>query len=987
MREFVTVTFILLFSNFLSAQTTIFTEDFNNNSQYSVTLGGEGNHGSNDYFQRTDGSNIGISYSSYNGTYFFAAQDIDDGGWTGSDSPSELTWSGIDISGYTDIKFKGLFASAATSKIDKADYLHVQYRIDGGAWINLIWFENDGTTYNTFFLEDTDFDGTGEGTQLHSAFAEFIKDISVTGTTLDLRITVAVNSGGEDAAFDNFRIIGTPKGPLNFTASAGGTDNIDLSWNKNSPGNIVMIAYNTSDLFGTPIDGNAYSVGDAITGGGTVIYNGGAEYFNHSGLSSNTSYYYKAWTVNASDDYSIGVTANATTEKKEPSNHVTGFSATTYGSSTVHLSWTENDGSVIPDYYLIKCSTSSNITNPIDGTEEVDDTDLSDGIGAINIIHGSTSYYWEKLSANTIYYFKIFPYTNSGSHINYKTDGTVPSANATTDTLEYLIISEVTDPSDNYRGKYVEIYNVGNSSINLTSGNYYLSRQSNGSNFADIQLLGIIAPGDTKTIAYNETEFNNAYGFNPDFASGYISGNGNDGYFLFKGGNHSSGVLIDSYGVVDSNGSSTAWEYTDSRAYRKSTVTQANSYWTASEWVIESANLDDMTPGNFPEIDDAQTISLTGEYDFTSSHSGFKMKVNSITGSDNFQVKYYKGRGPKHVTGISESNVSKFGWHFIKGSGITAINANLKFYLNDLPPNSIDEGASTIVLYKRETFGNGNFTSVGTLTYHNNETVGDQSDDWLEFDGVTGFSEYVFADNNSPLPVELTSFTASVVGNKIQLNWQTATEVNNYGFQVQRQKDKGESWDDIGFVEGAGNSNSPKNYSFIDENPPAGKIKYRLKQIDLNGEFEYSKVVEANVGTQNKFELFQNYPNPFFKSSGSNPTTTIKYVIPNSTVIARSPSPSVDGGRTTWQSPESSAFVNKSTDCRASLRSARNDAVNVTLTVYDILGRKVATLVNERKTSGNYSVKFNASNLPSGIYFYRLIAGKFASVKKMILMK
>ena len=201
---------LLLFSVFVIAQTTLFTEDFDNNTQYSVTLGGEGNDGTADYFQRTDGTNINKSYSSFNGSYFFAGQDIDDGGWTGSASPSELTWSSINISGYSNLQFKGLFASSATNKIDNNDYIHVQYRIDGGNWTNLIWFENDGSTYNTYFLEDIDFDGDGEGTQLTSSFLEVAKSISSTGSLLDLRITVAVNSGDEDFGIDYFRILNIP---------------------------------------------------------------------------------------------------------------------------------------------------------------------------------------------------------------------------------------------------------------------------------------------------------------------------------------------------------------------------------------------------------------------------------------------------------------------------------------------------------------------------------------------------------------------------------------------------------------------------------------------------------------------------------------------------------------------------------------------------------------------------------------------------------
>ncbi len=202
---------------------------------------------------------------------------------------------------------------------------------------------------------------------------------------------------------------------------------------------------------------------------------------------------------------------------------------------------------------------------------------------------------------------------------------------------------------------------------------------------------------------------------------------------------------------------------------------------------------------------------------------------------------------------------------------------------------------------------------------------------------ATAFGKIV----DSPLPVELTSFSGENSGNSVLLNWQTATELNNYGFEIERKSER-ISWNKIGFVEGNGTSNSPKEYSFTDKVSQSGKYSYRLKQIDINGSYKYSNVVEVNINVPEKFELKQNYPNPF------NPTTTIEYSIP--TVGAKNFSP-------------------------------------VQLKIYDVLGREITTLVNKRQSPGNYSVKFNASNLPSGTYFYRIHAGSFTDVKKMILLK
>jgi len=199
------------------------------------------------------------------------------------------------------------------------------------------------------------------------------------------------------------------------------------------------------------------------------------------------------------------------------------------------------------------------------------------------------------------------------------------------------------------------------------------------------------------------------------------------------------------------------------------------------------------------------------------------------------------------------------------------------------------------------------------------------------------------ASSESELPVELTSFTAIKIGSTVKLNWNTATEINNYGFEVERCTPSAErqAWNKIGFVNGNGNSNSPKDYSFDDRNLSADKYLYRLKQIDNDGQYEYSEIIEVDLGLPTKYELTQNYPNPF------NPSTKIKYSIPN-----------VGSG-----------------------------LAQTVLKVYDVLGNEVAILVNEYKPAGSYEVTFDASSLSSGIYFYKLHSGTFFETKKMLLIK
>jgi photosystem II stability/assembly factor-like uncharacterized protein len=193
------------------------------------------------------------------------------------------------------------------------------------------------------------------------------------------------------------------------------------------------------------------------------------------------------------------------------------------------------------------------------------------------------------------------------------------------------------------------------------------------------------------------------------------------------------------------------------------------------------------------------------------------------------------------------------------------------------------------------------------------------------------------------VPVELISFTASANGKEVTLNWSTATELNNQGFEVQR-KFGSNDFVTVGSVKGNGTTTSPNQYSYIDKLIDGGKYFYRLKQIDYAGTFEYSNEIEVDVRVLDKFALDQNYPNPF------NPTTTIGFG------IQASPNPSKGGAL-------------------------------VTLKVFDILGNEVKTLVNKEMESGYHSVEFDASNLQSGVYFYRIQAGNYIETKKMLLLR
>lgn len=282
----------------------------------------------------------------------------------------------------------------------------------------------------------------------------------------------------------------------------------------------------------------------------------------------------------------------------------------------------------------------------------------------------------------------------------------------------------------------------------------------------------------------------------------------------------------------------------------------------------------------------------------------------------------------------------------IQKAGVEAVKDNYRYQIFAFSgtPVSLQQnwpsGSENIILtvsVNQTGTGVGSFELIpaGFLT-------GGQGDPYVEVNltNVTNASTPYFQQSigGVPLPVELTSFTASAELSKVQLNWETATEVNNYGFEIERSPNLGSpEWKKIAFVPGNGNSSSLKSYSYTDKNIVGGTdFIYRLKQLDSDGQFSYSDQVEVQVMPVN-YELYQNYPNPF------NPSTTLRFSL--------------------------------------------IEPQKVSIKVYNQLGEEVVEVVNREFQAGFHEVEFNASGFASGVYIYRLSAGKFSSVKKMMLLK
>ena len=215
--------------------------------------------------------------------------------------------------------------------------------------------------------------------------------------------------------------------PQNFVANGISVSQIELNWDLNNAGNDVVLAYNTTNTFGSPA--GTYSAGNTISGGGTVLYTGTNTQFTHD---ATQTYYYKIWSYDGTD-YSIGVTDMASPFMAAPSNHATNFTTLNPTASSIEVSWTDAVGDIIPLGYLVKANyAGSDILNPISGQVE------NEGLFTKNVAYGEQIVTFDGLTQNTEYDFEIFPYSNSGVNIDYKTDGVIPqTSGSTTDMPAY----------------------------------------------------------------------------------------------------------------------------------------------------------------------------------------------------------------------------------------------------------------------------------------------------------------------------------------------------------------------------------------------------------------------------------------------------------------------------------------------------------------------------------------------------------------------
>ncbi len=707
--------------------------------------------------------------------------------------------------------------------------------------------------------------------------------------------------------------------------------------------------------------------------------------------------------VNYIDFSTVTLSGAPPTLLDEPTNHLTNLSISSSSSSTLDISWTNATGSTPPSGYLVEIFSSDDYFVPIDGSTYADDINLSDDRGIKNI--GLTgSYQFTGLTSGKTYYVHVYPYNGTGTQINYKIDGTVPSGNAatiagtlaaeptnyvtsftsgavTSDSIQltwtdavgsqlpsaYLLMANTTNvfssPSDG--ATYSDDANLadGNAVVNIaypSSGSYIFSGlessttyyfkiysyngsagqqnyktngtpptascTTNGTGLTSNGTIDFGTTTDGTTATVTNTEF-----------GGVRLSNGGGGGFTIRNPGQSIGTDAELQGVAPSTGSINSVGIT-SAEYGVAT----NVFTIKFEMYLSggSSGTWSFFAGNGTSFSATQSSGFTGAQVFTgiqfifgssnsittNNRSGSAWNSTGITGTPFSQNTAYR----VDIVGNNSSSTVTY------GSNSVAANTYDLFVNDVLVANDLPKGLLPAT------------TNINAFRFYGESSTGNVAT--IALDNIVWYN---FIDAGIPLPVELVAFTAIAHGSVAELNWITATEVNNYGFEVERKsipldpplqggsRATGEAggFQKVAFVEGHGTTNAPQSYSYTDNTFTAGAFSYRLKQIDRDGVFQYSNSVEITAAlTADDYHLAQNFPNPF------NPSTTIRFAV---------------------KTPQ-----------------------RVSLNVYNMLGQEVRTLYNQEAEAGvMYAIPFDGSGLSSGVYYYRLRTADHTELKKMVMMK
>ncbi|MBZ0200902.1 MAG: endonuclease, partial [Ignavibacteriaceae bacterium] len=549
----------------------------------------------------------------------------------------------------------------------------------------------------------------------------------------------------------------------------------------------------------------------------------------------------------------------------EPTNYVTNFSTGTVTANSIEVSWTDAvAGSQVPSGYLI-CISSSTITAPSDGVSYTDDTDLSDGSGKINITYAAADNYTiSNLFGATNYSIKIYSYNGTSTTINYKTDGTVPTIN--TVTLTPVLAAE---PSN---------YITNLSSANLTHSSVTLNWTAAVTGAQAPSGYLIIATASSINTPIDGTTY--ADDILLSDGNGFVNAASSSNSYTFSTLSPNTSYTFNVYSY---NGSDESINYKTDGTVPSISVTSLDAYGTddliAGDILIIGFNSVD--PDQFAFV---PLVNLAAGTQINFTDNGW-LNTGAFRGNEGIITWSAPAGGVSHGTiinftspaTVNVGSVSSSGSFGLAQSGdqilvytgsygtpvfLYAVNDDGSAWQADATssntsalPNGLINGETAVALVEKD---NGIFNGEVNPDVDQLRLTVSNPSMWTMSDEILTMPTGIWA-----LPVELTNFSALITGNSIEINWSTSTEINNYGFEIERLIEGINVWQKIGFVPGSGNSNVVKNYSFSDSELFNSTVSYRLKQIDTDGNFKYSNVVSiSRTSAVNDFVIYQNYPNP-----------------------------------------------------------------------------------------------------------------------------
>ena len=919
----------------------------------------------------------------------------------------------------------------------------VQYKVGSGSYVDI-------TTINPIGATTT---ASGNAVSaINLSAIEALQDVG-SGVSIQFRLVMWGGTTGtwyiNNVTGDDVTITGTaseipgdgPTNPASFTATAASASQINLAFTQNAEVDNVVIAFNTTDTFGEPT--GTYVADDPITGGGTVLYVGATSPFNHTGLTQNTQYFYKIWSYNGAA-YSSGMTNNATTLKAEPTNSVTGLEVAS-GLTSIIVKWTDPATGTLPDGILVKVSDVgfSSINDPEDGTAESNDLDLTDGSAIANINHGTGFITFSGLTAGDVYYVKVYPFTNSGSSIDYKTSdiqtaqGTVknyirlyretfPTASTTVfssysstdnstwsfsgdgDVRTSLTSSGYTDASGGGNAFFTTspreliISNINTDGISNFSLRFGMNSSSN---------IGLVVEASSDGITYNTLDYTvpSTFGWRDVIiADAQIPSASN---LRLRFTNNSNSIRLDDLEIyaegaqVNLTGSA-GWRLLSSPVSGSTYADLLGPIWTQGATGADATN---GTPNVFwSEGSTTASLAQTNVTDLTVALTpgrGFAVlvynddnytdeggttwpKTLSVTGTENAADVTYTptwtsgteyaiagnpfastiewdalttGEGVHDAVWVWNPGTSTYD-AYNAGNGLLTGGLIAPFQGFWIQYNSAASGItfpaaakttggtfrgkeveqSRMVVRLSDDAG----SNQAWIAFRDGATFGEDRFDAVKFSPMSGnyIQLYSVVDDKAhdinALPIGLTDALEIPLG-------YTSTRGGNVTLDL-TELNLPEGWM-VSIRDNVTNETLPvtADFSYTFESTRAKAApSSETPQVLAANDPRFTLIVDPlgttstkddGRGTMDEFALHQNYPNPF------NPSTQIRFTLQSSDVTR--------------------------------------------LTVYDLLGREVAVLVNGTMPAGSHSITFDASNLTSGVYIYKLEAGGQVMTKRMTLLK